>query len=74
LGIKGTPLGGRELSRGQDVYILMVPNRQHTPQMTARLEAVHRELENITRRSMCLPQEADPLPASKLGKEVKKPI
>jgi hypothetical protein len=32
----------------------MVPNRQLTPQMTARLEAVRGELENITEKSMCL--------------------
>jgi DUF917 family protein len=70
LGIKGTPLSGRELSRGQDVHILMVPSRQLTPQMTARLEAVYCELENITGKSMCLPPVAESLFASDRGKEV----
>jgi DUF917 family protein len=71
LGIKGTPLSGRELSKGQEVHVLMVPHGQRTSQMTALLEAVHRELESITGKSMCLPDSvADSLLASDRGKEV----
>lgn len=70
LGTKGTLLSGRELSKGQDVHILAVPNRQRTPQMTARLEAVYGELESITGKSMCLPPAAESMLAGKRGKGV----
>jgi DUF917 family protein len=70
LGIKGTPLSGRELSRGQEVHILMVPHRQRTSQMTARLEEVYRALESITGKSMCACPAAAPLSVGDRRKEV----
>jgi hypothetical protein len=69
-GIKGTPLYGRELSRGQHVHILVIPNEQLTPQMATRLGAIHCELKYITGKSMCLPPAAESTLASSRGKEV----
>jgi DUF917 family protein len=70
LGTKGTPLTGRELSRGQDLHVLVAPYKPHPPPMTARLKAVYRELESITGKPMGLPPIKEPWPVADGRKEV----
>jgi len=52
LGAKGTPLSGTEVSKGQDVYLVVVPGKRFAPETTARQRAVYREIEGIIGKRM----------------------
>jgi DUF917 family protein len=52
LGARGTPLGGVELARGQDVYIVTAPNKRRASRGTCRWRETYCELEEITDQPM----------------------